>query len=123
MTVQESILAHREEILRIAALHGATNVRVFGSVGRGTAGPESDLDLLVDDVGASDPWFPAGLMADLEDLLGIKIDVATEKTLHWVIRDRVLAEARPLFSNASGGSKGVVQQALADMDATEASTE
>lgn len=96
MTVQESILAHREEILRIAARHGATNVRVFGSVARGTAGDDSDLDLLVDDVGAEDPWFPSGLMADLEDLLGIKIDVATEKTLHWVIRDRVLAEARPL---------------------------
>ena len=96
MTAQQAIVEHREEILRIAASHGATNVRVFGSVGRGTAGPESDLDLLVDDVGALDPWFPAGLMADLEDLLGIKIDVATEKTLHWVVRDRVLAEARPL---------------------------
>jgi uncharacterized protein len=96
MTVREAILAHREEILRIAAQHGATNVRVFGSVARGTAGPASDLDLLVDDVGAADPWFPAGLMADLEDLLGIMIDVATEKTLHRVVRDRVLAEARPL---------------------------
>jgi uncharacterized protein len=96
MTVQDAVREHREEILRIAAQHGATNVRVFGSVARGTAGPESDLDLLVDDVGEVSPWFPAELMADLEDLLGCKVDVATEDTLHRVIRKRVLAQARPL---------------------------
>jgi len=96
MTVQEAILAHREEILRIAARHGATNVRVFGSVARGTAGPASDLDLLVDEVGEVSPWFPGGLMADLEELLACRVDVATEKTLHHRIRDRVLTEARPL---------------------------
>jgi predicted nucleotidyltransferase len=82
--------------LRIAARHGATNVRVFGSVARGTAGPDSDLDLLVDVTGKTSPWFPASLMVDLEDLLGVTVDVATAKSLHWVIRDRVLAEARPL---------------------------
>jgi predicted nucleotidyltransferase len=96
MTVQEAILEHREEILRIAARHGATNVRVFGSVARGTAGPESDLDLLVDVGPNTSPWFPASLMVDLEDLLGVTVDVATEQTLHRVIRDRVMAEARPL---------------------------
>ena len=96
MTVQEAILAHRAQILRIAARHGATNVRVFGSVARGTTGLESDLDLLVDAGPQTSPWFPAGLMVDLEDLLGVKVDIATERTLHWVIRDRVLAEARPL---------------------------
>jgi uncharacterized protein len=96
MTVYEAILAHREEILRIAARHGATNVRVFGSVARGTAGPESDLDLLVDVGPETSSWFPGGLMADLEDLLGCHVDVATEKTLHRRIRDRVVTEARPL---------------------------
>jgi len=96
MTVQDAILAHPEEILRIAARHGATNVRVFGSAARGTAGPESDLDLLVDAGPNTSSWFPAGLMVDLEDLLGCRVDVAAEDTLHWVIRDRVLAEARPL---------------------------
>lgn len=96
MTVQEAVLAHREEILRIAARHGATNVRVFGSVARGTAGPDSDLDLLIDVGPKTSPWFPGGLIVDLEELLGCNIDVATEKTLHRRIRDRVLAEARPL---------------------------
>ena len=96
MTVQDAVREHRDEILRIAARHGATNVRVFGSVARGTAGPDSDLDLLVDDAGATSPWFPGGLVADLEDLLGCKVDVATPSTLHRRIRDRVLTEAHPL---------------------------
>ena len=96
MTVQEAVLEHREEILRIAARHGATNVRVFGSVARGTAGPESDLDLLVDAGPNTSSWFPGGLIVDLEELLGYRIDVATANTLHHRIRDRVLAEARPL---------------------------
>jgi predicted nucleotidyltransferase len=96
MTVQDAVSLHREEILRIAAQHGATNVRIFGSVARGTVGPESDLDLLVDVTGETSSWFPAGLIVDLEDLLGCRVDVAASDELHWVIRDRVLAEARPL---------------------------
>jgi len=96
MTVQDAVSQHREEILRIAAQHGATNVRVFGSVARGTDGPDSDIDLLVDVTGKTSPWFPAGLMLDLEDLLGVTVDVVTEPALHHVIRDRVLREARPL---------------------------
>ena len=96
MTVQDAVLEHREEILRIAARHGATNVRVFGSVARGTAGPESDLDLLIDVGPETSSWFPGGLLMDLEDLLGYHVDITTERSLHPVIRDRVLAEARPL---------------------------
>ncbi len=92
----ELIRAKREDILRLAARHGATNVRVFGSVARGEAGPESDLDLLVDVGPVHSPWFPAGLMADLELLLGRRVDVVTERALHWYIRDRVLSEAIPL---------------------------
>jgi predicted nucleotidyltransferase len=105
MTVQEAVLEHREEILRIWARHGATNVRVFGSVARGTTGPESDLDLLIDAGPDTSPWFPAGLMTDLENLLGCQIDVATEKTLHRRIRDRVLAEARPLYRISDGSPR------------------
>jgi uncharacterized protein len=96
MTLTELLGDKREEILRIAARHGATNVRVFGSVARGEAGPDSDVDFLVDAGPNRSAFFPAGLLADLEDALGCKVDVLTENGLHWYIRDRVLREARPL---------------------------
>ena len=86
----------RDQILSIAARHGAGNVRVFGSVARGEAGPDSDVDLLIDITGEPTPWFPGGLIADLEDLLGRRVDVVTVKELHDTIRSRVLKEAVPL---------------------------
>ena len=63
---------------------------------RGEAGPQSDVDLLVDVGERHSPWFPGGLVADLEELLGCKVDVLTEPALHWFIRERILAEAVPL---------------------------
>ncbi len=87
---------HREDILRVAARHGARNVRVFGSLARGDSRPDSDVDLLVEAGPDRTPFFPAGLLADLEDLLGRKVDVVTEDALHWYIRARVLKEALPL---------------------------
>lgn len=86
----------REEILRIAEKHGARNVRVFGSVAKGEATPTSDIDLLVDAVEETSPWFPAGLIAELEDLLGRQVDVVTADSLYWLLRRRILKEARPL---------------------------
>lgn len=86
----------REEILRIAAKHGAHNVRVFGSVARREAKQGSDVDFLVDVGPDRTPFFPGGLLADLEDLLGCRVDVLTEEGLHWYIRDRVKKEAVPL---------------------------
>lgn len=86
----------REEILRISASHGAHNVRIFGSVARGEAGPDSDVDFLVDMGTEHSSWFPGGLLMDLQDLLGCKVDILTEDALHWYIRERVLAEAVPL---------------------------
>ncbi len=86
----------REEILRISASHGAHNVRIFGSVARGEAGADSDVDFLVDMGSEHTPWFPGGLLMDLQDLLGCKVDILTEDALHWYIRDRVLEEAVPL---------------------------
>ena len=86
----------REEILALAAKHGAYNVRVFGSAVRGEAGPASDVDFLVSVGPERSPFFPGGLLADLEELLGCKVDVVTEKALHWYIREKVLKEAVPL---------------------------
>ena len=97
MTVGKPLVEHRDEILEIAARHGARNVRVFGSVARGEASPDSDVDLLVDVGPTHSRWFPAGLVLDLETLLGREVDVVTEDALHWYIRDRVLEEAVPLW--------------------------
>jgi len=91
--IDEIIKNKRAEILQIAEKHGALNVRIFGSVVRGEADAESDIDFLVE-VGADrSPFFPGGLMADLEALLGRHIDVVTEDGLHWYIREKVLKEA------------------------------
>ena len=84
----------REEIIAIAAKHGAFNVRVFGSVARKEADQNSDIDFLVDySLDEISPWFPAGLKLDLEKLLNRKVDVATESALKERIRERVLSEA------------------------------
>jgi predicted nucleotidyltransferase len=94
--LRESLELNRTEVLRVAARHGARNVRVIGSVARGEARPDSDLDLLVDlDEGRS-LLDHAALMLELGRLLGRKVDVATERGLRPRVRDRVLAEAIPL---------------------------
>jgi uncharacterized protein len=80
----------------LAARHGAHNLRVFGSVARGDDGPESDLDILAEMEPGKSPLDHIALMQDLEDLLQRKVDVVSERALHWYIRDRVLAEATPL---------------------------
>lgn len=86
----------REAILTIVAKHGATNVRVFGSVVRGEAQPDSDVDLLVTPTAKTSPWFPAGLILDLERTLGCDVDVVTDAGLNPLLRDRILSEAQPL---------------------------
>ncbi len=70
MMLEKLLPAKRDEIKRIAAEHGAYNTRVFGSVARGEAGPESDIDILIEVGPTTSSWFPAGLILDLEDLLG-----------------------------------------------------
>lgn len=95
--IDELLSSQRKVILKIAAKHGAYNLRVFGSVARGEADEQSDIDFLVDySIERITPWFPAGLVLDLEKLLGRKIDVATEAALKDRIRERVLKEAIPL---------------------------
>ncbi len=94
--VEELLASKRDEILRIAAKHGASNVRVFGSAARGEAGPESDVDLLVQMEPGRSLLDHVALLQDLEDMLSRKVDVVNEKALHHSIRDRVLREATPI---------------------------
>ena len=89
----QDIRAYRDEILSLAAQHGALNLRVFGSVARGDARPDSDVDFLVECGERLSPWFPVSLIQDLEALLGRRVDVVTQKGLKDRIRDRVLREA------------------------------
>jgi len=93
MTLDELLRTKRAEILEIAARHGARNVRVFGSVARGAAGADSDVDLLVDMEAGRSLFDLGGLLVDLEDLLGCPVDVLTEEGLRERIRTRVLEEA------------------------------
>ncbi|HSG42935.1 MAG TPA: nucleotidyltransferase family protein [Anaerolineales bacterium] len=96
MKIEELLKTQREKILEIAKKHGAYDVRVFGSVARGEGGDESDIDFLVEVGPVHSPWFPAGLVADLSDLLNVPVDVVTEDGLHWFIKEQVLEEAQPL---------------------------
>ena len=94
--INQLLQEKREDILRLAAKHGAYNVRVFGSVARGEAGPDSDVDFLVDMGPGRTSFFPGGLLADLEDLLGRKVDIVSPESLHWYLQDRIIKEALPL---------------------------
>ena len=96
MGIHELLKVKREEILLLAAKHGARNVRIFGSVARGQAGAQSDLDVLVDLEPGHSLLDLGGFLMDLQELLGCKVDVVTEKGLRERIRDRVLREAVPL---------------------------
>lgn len=87
---------HREAILRLAEQYGVRNVRVFGSVARGEATGSSDLDLLIDLDSDRSLLDRIGYMQDLEDLLGIRVHVVTEKGLNPTIRTTVLGDARSL---------------------------
>jgi len=92
--IYELLKNKRSEILSIANQHGAYNIRIFGSVARGEETEQSDIDFLVDyDLDKITPWFPMGLIEDLEALLGKKVDLVTAKSLHYFIRDKIMNEA------------------------------
>jgi predicted nucleotidyltransferase len=93
MTAEDLLREKREEILRIAARHGARNVRVFGSMARGEADQASDIDFLVEMEPGRSLLDLGGLQVDLESLLGCRVDVVTVRGLKPRIRDRVLREA------------------------------
>lgn len=96
MTWKQLLRRHRADILRLAAKYGARNVRVFGSVARGEAKENSDLDLLVDMEPNRSLLDLCGFQHDVQELLGCKVDVVTENGVYWLLKRRILREARAL---------------------------
>ena len=95
MTLSE-IRAQREVIIGIASRHGARNVRLFGSTARGTSGSDSDIDLLVDLEPGRTLLDLGGLLVEMQNVIGTRIDVAMARMLRPEIRSQVLSEAIPL---------------------------
>jgi predicted nucleotidyltransferase len=96
MGMDSSLEEKRSDILRIAANHGARDVRVFGSRARGQAHRDSDLDLLITLEKGKSLLDIVAIKQDIEDLLGYKVDVVTEAAISPYMRDRILEEAVPL---------------------------
>lgn len=92
----EALLAHRQDILRIVTTNRAANARVFGSVLHGDDSDESDLDLLVDALPGATLLDLGAIQVELEDLLGVSVDVVTPQDLPPKFRRDVLDEARSL---------------------------
>jgi hypothetical protein len=96
MRPSQVLASQRDRILALAAASGASSVRVFGSVAKGIDREGSDVDLLVDMPAGTSLLHIVGLQLDIADALGVKVDLCTERELHPALRDRILAEARPL---------------------------
>jgi predicted nucleotidyltransferase len=96
MTLRELLKARGEEILAVCAKYGAYNVRVIGSVARSEADEQSDIDFLVELEPGRSLFDLGGLQYDLEQLLGCRVEVVTERGLKPRIRERVLRVAVPL---------------------------
>jgi uncharacterized protein len=96
VTIKAALKEKRQEILRITGKYGARNVRVFGSVARGGADAESDLDFLVELESGRSLLDLGGLQFELETLMGRPVDVVTDRGLKSRIRERVLQEAVPV---------------------------
>ena len=92
--IKQVLSENRQSVLSLATKHGASNVRVFGSVVRGEATENSDIDFLVDyDITKTTPWFPVGLIHELEELLNRKVDVVPAYAIHHFIKEQVMKEA------------------------------
>ncbi len=93
MTTIEKLREKKSQIFEVAARHGVVGIYVFGSVARGDDRPDSDVDLLIAPGPSTSPWFPAGLVLDIESLLGRRVEVVTDRGLNPHLRDDVLKEA------------------------------
>jgi len=96
MMLEERLREKRDDILRVCAKYGARNVRIFGSLARGEADDQSDIDLVVEFEPDRSLLDHAGLWLELQELLGCKVDVVSERGIKPRIRERVLREAIPL---------------------------
>ena len=96
MRPSQALASQRDRILALAAARGANGVRVFGSVAKGTDHEGSDVDLLVDMPAGTSLLHIVGLQLDIADVLGVKVDLCTERELPPALKERILAEARPL---------------------------
>jgi hypothetical protein len=93
MDVQELLREKRDDILQIASKHGVTRIRIFGSAVRSESREDSDIDFLIEVNGPTTPWFPGSLVADLEKLLGRRVDVVEPEAIREPLRERILQEA------------------------------
>ncbi len=96
MNFKEILKKKKRNILEIVASYGARNVRLFGSVARGDSGPESNIDLLIDPGPEMSLFTHAELAHELEDLIGCKVNLVSDRGLRPRVRERVLKEAVPL---------------------------
>ncbi|MBW7864498.1 MAG: nucleotidyltransferase family protein [Candidatus Hydrogenedentes bacterium] len=96
MITQQDVFARREEILAIADSYGAHDIRIIGSVARGDVTETSDLDLVVHFEPGRSLFDHGGLIVDLEELLGVKVDIISEGGMRQNFRDHVMKEAVPL---------------------------
>ena len=96
MSAKQLLELNRDDIIAIASKHGARNVRIFGSAARGDDRPESDIDFLVEMEPGRSLFDLADLTSELSELLGHKADVVTESSLYWLLRRRILNEAKQL---------------------------
>ena len=94
INMADVIRQRRDKIMQLADKYGAKNIRIFGSFARGDNNSESDADFLVNMEGSL--LRRIAFIQDLEDLLGRKVDVVTEKSVHWYVREKIMKEAVPL---------------------------
>jgi len=96
MSAAQLLRSRRDDLLRVARLHRASNLRIFGSAARGEDRADSDIDLLVDFDPDATLLDLIALQSDIETLLGRQADVLTPQSVSPFLRDRILSEAIPL---------------------------